>query len=771
MRKTFRFSRRSFIKAAGAAGAAVAFGTPLLHLENNVAATETARTAQTFRSSCAMECLHCNLTAHVVDGKIVNVEASKDFNVKGCLRGLSRVQWVNHPDRLKYPMKRTGEKGEGKFQRISWDEALDLIATKLKETKAALGNKGLFFFTASGNMSALTNATGSAFFDFFGGATRASGSLCCSAVTAAMVPMLGFRYIDTRDTIADSRYILCWGNNPAVTMQAYFKEYEKAISQGARLVVIDPRFSETAAKADEWVPINPGTDTVLALGMLRVIIEEKLHDEAFLIHHTGAPFLVNAAGDLLKGEGDKGTFLVYDGNTNQVVPHDTPEVKPLLRLSGNAHGDGYKTVFELIADECRKWTPDKVQEETDVPAATVVRLARDYATTKPAMIIQNMSGAQRTEFGAYTVASQFYLALFTGSFGKAGGGVCDAGGATQFFPVKPPVKAPAPTPGLPSIPTSKLGDWISHDKPNPIGFAWFMTSSPVTQHPNSNAVKQALKKVPFVVVADNLMTSTALYADLVLPTCTIFEETNLMAGVRSHYVQLMEKAVEPPGEAKSDIWIFTELAKRLGFGEAFDKPIEKYIEAALEGSGITLEQLKQGPVKPVPTPYIPFKGGKFRTPTGKAMLFVQDWKIKQKLSPIVTYYRPVESPKGSPQLAAKYPLMAVQRKTVRTIHSSFGTLPWVNEAFPDRPHFMIHPEDALSRGIKNGDVALIFNGRGQHRAIADITRHVKQGLIVLENGWWEQQGGSTSHLTNDVPEPLGHGQSCNSTLVEVKREG
>jgi anaerobic selenocysteine-containing dehydrogenase len=386
------------------------------------------------------------------------------------------------------------------------------------------------------------------------------------------------------------------------------------------------------------------------------------------------------------------------------------------------------------------------------------------------MIIQNMSGAQRTEFGTYVAASQFYLAMFTGSYGTAGGGVLDAGGVTQFMAVKPPVKSPPPPPGMPKIPVSIVGDWVANDKPNPINFWWIMTSSPVTQQPNSNAVKAAMKKVPFVVVADNLMTSTALYADLVLPVCTIFEETNLMAGIRNHYVQLMEKAVEPPGDAKSDVWIFTQLAKRLGFGQAFDKPIEQYIEACLEGTGVTLAQLKKGPVKPVPTPVIPFKEGKFRTPTGKAMAFVQGWKDKNKLSPIVTYYRPVESPKGSPKLAKKYPLMAVQRKLHRSIHSSFGTIPWLNEATGTKPQVMIHPLDAAARSIADGDKVAVYNDRGKHTAAAIVTNHVRQGVVVLENGWWEQQGGSSSHVNNDKPEPLGFGQSCNSTLVEARKE-
>lgn len=229
---------------------------------------------QTFRSTCAMECLHCNLTAYVYQGELKKIEASKDFNVKCCLRGISRTKWVYHQQRVKTPLLRVGEKGEGKFKPISWDEALDLVELNIRNTLASHGNKGLLISSHAGNMDSIKNDMGKAFFDYLGGATKRSGSLCCSAVTAAMIPMLGLRYADMRDTIADSRYILCWGNNPAVTMQAYFKEYIKAQERGARLVVIDPRFNETAAKADEWIPIVPGTDTALALGMIKIIIDE-----------------------------------------------------------------------------------------------------------------------------------------------------------------------------------------------------------------------------------------------------------------------------------------------------------------------------------------------------------------------------------------------------------------------------------------------------------------------------------------------------------------
>lgn len=726
---------------------------------------------QTFRSTCAMECLHCSLTAYVYQKKLMKIEATEGFNVKCCLRGISRTKWVYHQQRVTMPLLRVGKKGEGKFEPITWQQALDLIEKNIRTTIKEQGNEGLLLSTHAGNMDSIKNDMGKAFFDYLGGSVKQAGSLCCSAVTAAMMPMVGLRYADTRDTIADSRLIICWGNNPAVTMQAYFKNYLRAQEQGARIVVIDPRFNETAAKADEWIPIVPGTDTALALGMMKIIIEEQHIDADFLRQHTGAVYLVDAKDQLVRADAtDSESYLVYDCTSQRLVRHDQADITPALFQHQLPADSGYRTVFETVYQQAAPWTLDRVAAETDIPAHTILRLARDYATTAPAMIVQNMSGAQRTEFGTYVAASQFYLALLTGNIGKRGAGICDAGGARQmakFGPIIPP--APAVKKITP-IPVSKVGEWVVNDRPYPIKFWWIMTMGVMTQLPNTNMVRKALEKVPFVVVADNLMSSTALYADLVLPVTTIFEDVSLMAGVRSHYVQLMEQAVEPPGEAKPDYWIFARLAERFGFGDVFNQPIEHYINACLQGSGITLEQLKKGPVLPVSGDWIPFENGVFRTPTRKAHFFIEEWQ-KKAFSPVVTYLRVNESPQGSPELAAKYPLMAVQRKLARSIHSSHGMNEWILEVQRNKPNVMIHPQDAQQRRIKHGDWATVFNQRGEHRAIAVVTTHIKRGVVSLDNGWWEQQGGSSSHVTNDAVEALGTGHCCNSTLVDVRAEG
>ncbi|MDR2503631.1 MAG: molybdopterin-dependent oxidoreductase [Deltaproteobacteria bacterium] len=774
MNRTVNVTRRTSIKQVAAAGllafSPLSWATALVREAKAALARIKLSECKTYRSSCAMECLHCNLTAFVYNNKLIKVEASKDFNVKCCLRGISRTKWVYHKKRLTTPLLRTGKKGSGEFKSITWDEAFDLIEKNIKQTIAEYGHEGLLLNTGSGHMDTMQNSMSHAFFDYLGGATRPVGTLCCSAVSEAMIPMVGIRYADTRDTIKDSRYILCWGNNPAVTMQAYFKDYLEARKNGAKIVVIDPRFSETAARGDEWVPIVPGTDTALALGMIRVIMEERLYDAPYLKAHTGAVYLVDADGRQRRADAAiKDSYLVYDTLTRQTVRHDTPGIDPALTRDELPAGFAYTTVFELIRKESAPWTLTKVEEETDVPKQTTLRLAREYSCNKPSMLIQNMSGAQRTEFGAFVVASQFYLALLTGNVGKAGGGVMDAGGVTQMIKVNPPIPPAPNVKKIKPIPISNIGAAVYSGKPYHINFWWITTTSPMTQFPNTNIVRKALEKVPFVVVVDNLMTSTAKYADLVLPTTTVFEETSLMAGIRSHYVQLMEEAVPPPGEARPNRWIFAQLAKRFGFGEVFDKHVEHFINTCLDGTGITLEQLRKSPVKPVPYPWIPFKDGVFRTSTKKAHFFIEDW-TKHGFPPIATYMQVKESPKGSPELAQKYPLMAVQRKLARSVHSSHGMNEWILDVHRAKANVIIHPEDARPRGVQNNGWVRVFNERGEHRAVAVVTRQIKQGVVCLDNGWWEEQGGSSSVVTNDQIGILGNGHCCNSTLVDVRAE-
>ena len=687
-------SRRDLFKAGGAAGAtSLVAGCSALSGEAAKAAGE-----QTFHASCTMECLHCNLKATVRDGKIVKIESDNAFQGKACAKGLARTEWVYAKNRVLYPMKRVGRRGEGKFERISWDEALDSVAAKIREAIAAGGSQSIFMTHLAGNMDSLNKNAFWALWNHLGGITSTNGSLCCSAVTATMVPMLGFR-TDTRDTISESRYILCWGNNPLITMQAYWHLYLKAKERGAKLVVIDPRMSETAARADQWVKIVPGTDAALSLGMLRVIHRENLFDEAFLKKHTGAPYLVDGNGRLMREtQDDANSYLVYDAASGRTVRHDAAGIDPALTTRGTALSGRCRTALDVAWAEAEKWTAEKVEDETGVPATVVEQLAREYAASGASMIIQNMGSFQRTEFGGYAAAGQFLLALVTGNIGRPGTGVCDNGGATQLAKFGAPIPGPKTKPGKhPWIPISKVGEWVLNDKPCKINFWLSMQTGLVGQFPNTNKVIKAIEHVPFFVVLENLFTATTQWADIVLPAAAVFEYKSITAGIRSHYVQWSDQAIEPQGEAKPDYWIAQQLARRLGFGEQFDLTPEQMAENVLKPSGIKLADVMKAPVCPIgDKPYVPYEGGKFRTPNGKANIYVEAWQQKG-FSPVVAYYRPTESLKGNPALAKDYPLMSVQKKSMQGVHSSHHDNPWIKSIYGNVPGVEMNSEDARAR--------------------------------------------------------------------------
>lgn len=764
--KPLAVSRRDLFTVAGVCGvSAMTSGCTSIVGKN-------AKELQSFCASCTMECLHCNLRAFVgEDGKVVRIESDNPYEGKGCARGLSRIQWIYAKNRVLTPLKRIGERGEGKFEPISWDEALDTIAEKIKWAIAKDGSKSILITAASGNMDNLSNPVTKTFGAYLGGTCSTVGSLCCSAVTAAMSEMVGLRYADTRDTIADAKYILCWGNNPMVTMQAYWPRYLKAMEDGAKLVVIDPRKSETAARAHQWVAPNPGTDAALGLGMIRVIAHEKLYDEAFLKAHTGAVYLTGSDGKLLReNEKDKNSYLVFDEISKKLVRHDKPGISPALCVKNQAVPAGVKTVLTLLFEEAEKWTPQATEKETRVPADTVVQLARDYAKSKASMIICNMGSFQRVENGTYAVAAHFYLAMLTGNIGRAGTGVCDAGGVTQMTKFGAPIPAPKNKPAkVEGIPTAKLGEYILNDKPHKINFWYSQTCAPVGQWPNTNKVIAAIKKVPFFVVADSLMTPTAMYADIVLPATTVFEYKSLLAGARTHYVQWSEQAVEPQGQARPDYWIMRELAKRFDFAKAFDLTPEEMARNVLKPSGIKLEDVIDHPVCPVKGPWIPFENGIFRTPTGKGHFYAEGW-AKKGFKPILTYIRANESPKGNPTLARKYPLQAIQRKVIRNIHTSHQDNVWINHVFGNEPTVWMNTIDAKKRGLTDGQMVVVYNDRGEHKARAVVSDNIIEGVVCLENGWWQGKNGFTtsSVLTNDTIEVLGSATTICSTLVNVK---
>lgn len=781
------FSRRKFIGGGLALGGVLAAGGPTsilrgLGFAKEVSAAPADDQEKISLSCCNPECNNCSLQVHVRKGRVVRISPNPKYYTRPCLRGRSRLQWNYHPDRLKYPFKRVGERGEGKWERISWEEALDTIAANLAKVRDEHGPEAVFF-TAGAVMSVLPNAMQGRFANAFGKGvlTGSQGSLCCAQQGEASTATQGYRTAGI-EQLAYSKLILIWGHNPAVTYIPHWRLIAEARDQGARLVTVDPRYSETAGKSDQWISIKPGTDTAMTMAMIRIIIEEKLYDAGFALSRSNLPFLVNqATGKLLRQDdvipgGNHNAFLVWDQATNSAVLPDEA-VSPTLEGNFTVGNFSVRTVFSRLRERVAKYTPEYASNITGVPAQVISELAYAYATIKPALIDSGMSGAQRTSHGEYFVQSLLYLAGLTGNIGVLGGGVNDTGGFSHGTNAS--INAPYPAAYKGRIPATKFGEYFLENKPYPIKAVYWQGKG-LGQIPNSNKVLEGLKKMDFVVVQEHFFGDAASIADIVLPVATLFERYDVMCASRSFYYHLMDKAIEPFMEARSDGWIYTELAKRLGFGELFNKTEEEWVNTVLEPTGLTVESLREsGPVwiwgdpklnkyktKWEEPPHYFFKDTPFTTASKRYEFHSSRWE-DLGFEPLVDYFPPEESAESNPDLFKKYPLSLVANKIRTKVHSTYALMPWLSEIYP-KSWVTMHTEDAEARGIKDGDLVEVFNDRGSIKVTAHVHAGIRPGVVSLPNGWWIQQGFCASVLSNDSTNPQSYGHTLNSTLVQVK---
>lgn len=781
-------NRRSFLKMGAAVGGSLVLaggGLKLSQTKNIGKAQKPAPEEKIVFTANNPECNHCSLRVHVRNGKAVRISPNPDFYIKPCLRGYSRIQGTYDPDRLKYPFKRVGERGEGKWERISWDEALSLVAENLAKVRDQYGPESVIFLNGA-ILSQIPLQMIARFRSGFGQGIQTGllGQLCCAAQAEASAAMIGYR-VNEIEHLAYSKFQIAWGHNPAVSYLPHWRYIADGISRGMRLVTIDPKFTETAAKSDMWLAPRPGTDLAIALGMARVIIEENLCDKDFILSRTNMPFLViEETGKLLREadlipDGDEKMFYVWDEAVDGAVKFNEA-TSPVLEGSFEVEGKVVRTVFSRLRERVSKYDPETVSKISGIDSEKIIFLAREYATNKPAMINSAMSGAQRVSNGEFLCAAFITLASLTGNYGVAGGGVNDTAGTSHWpmnslaNPHKPDVKG--------RIPATKLGEWFLEGKPYPIKAAYWQGKG-LGQVPNSLKLREALLKMDFVVVQEEHMTDAAQIADVVLPVAMLFERYDLMAPIRNFYFQLMDKAIEPLWESKSDTWIYTELAKRLGFGDLFDKTEEEFIDEMLVNTGLTVKELREkGPVwmwanekynifgvKWEKPPFYWFKDTPFTTPSGRLEIHSVRWE-NAGMEPMVDWWPPEECEETAPELFAKYPLSITGHKINAFVHSTYQKMKWVRELFP-QPWVDIHEEDATDRGIKDGDMVEVFNDRGTIKVVARVHKGIRKGVISLQNGWWLDTGGNASVLSNDnhTKQGPGYGHILNSTLAEVRR--
>ena len=721
------------------------------------------------RTICPPHChMACGILAHVKNDRLVKLEPASFPDARFdriCLKGLSQIEQVYHPDRLKHPMKRIGKRGEGKWQRISWDEAFDIMPAKLKEVIERYGSTGVAWFKGAGTFGRLTDSPkrlASLIHGTLIGEGMTDGIDC--AGPQASVDTFGTAWWASADAkhffggsneVADclnSKLIVIWGANFADTAPHNMRFIFDAMERGARLVVIDPRFSKTASKADQWIPIRPGTDGCLALSMIGVIVEEGLCDEAFISNHTVGAFLVRSdnrrflrENDLETGASDK--YVVWDTSERKARTYDA-STTPALTGTYTVNGIECKPAFQKLTELVAEYKPKKAEGITCVSADEIRRLAIDYATNKPATF-GLMYGLDRWYYGNLSYRAILTLMAITGQVGISGGG---------FFLSDPTLGLSEDWWGFPDgkkpefLNALDMYEAIPQEKPYPIKALWVYRGN-FFRHSNAKRIiSEILPALEFIVVADKFMTQTAEYADLVLPVCSSFETIDIHTGPFPH-VQLQERAISPLHECKSDFEITAEVAKRMGFGKYFDKSPEEYIELLARLNGITLERLRREGAVPIdiPRPHVSFLDRKFPTPSGRVEFYVE--RCVEFGQELPVYFEPEE---GTPQnpLARKYPLIFLQSHSIFHVHTSFANNQSLLELNPE-PVLEINPIDAQKRDIRDGDLVIVFNDRGRVKLKARLNEAVRPGMVDTHWGWWANQfvEGSLQVLTKESINP------------------
>lgn len=729
----------------------------------------------------------CVLRVFVRNGVIVRIEGDDraddsiaDPQLRACPRGRAYRRRQYHPDRLRYPLKRTGPRGQGKFTRVTWEEALDQIAKEFLRIKNKYGNQAFYVPYGTGSYNQINGRqTAQRLMNLFGGSLGFYNSYSWAAINAATPYVYGTVVTgNQRQDWLNAKYILMWGWNPAEMRDGTNSEYfvQKAREKGARVVLIDPRMTLSAVSlADEWLPIRPGTDAAMMSAMAYVMIKENLYDASFVKTHC----------------------LGFDET-------QMPE--------GAEGAESYRDYILGVKDGQPK-TPAWAEAICGVPQDKIVRIAREYATQKPGVLYQGY-GMQRRAYGEQAVRAGCVLAAITGNVGLPGGWASglalqapEGGPAWLVFPTgKNPVRAMIPSflwteavlrgkelgPEEGLIGTDRLDTSIK--------CIWAVaTNALINQHANINRTARILadeSMVEFLVVQDNFLTPTARFADVVLPVCTQFETWGLEDGWKyGEEVILMPKIVEPLPETKSDYRIAAEIASRLGLEDAYTegRTDREWIDYCLEYYRKTrfpslpkLDEFEKSNIGvfsvPVVRPAVAFE--KFRrdpknhplpTPSGKIEIFSKrlfDMKKPDVIPAVPKYIQEWESPFG-PE-AEKYSLSLIGHHYFSRIHSTMEGVDWLEEAFPQR--LFINPVDAKARGINNGDLVRVFNDRGTVIVACRVTLRIMPGVVALPQGaWWtpDQKGidrrGSVNVLTSERWTPLAFGNAQHTVMVQVEK--
>jgi anaerobic selenocysteine-containing dehydrogenase len=663
----------------------------------------------------------------VENGRAVHVAGDPDHPfTQGflCAKVNRYLERTYHAERLARPMRRVGAKGEGRFASISWDEALGEIAQRLAEiVRSSDGPQAILPYSYAGTMGSVQGSSMDRRFFHLLGASRLDRTICSMAGTVGMRMTVGANIGADAEGIPESDLVLLWGTNTLTSNPHLWPFVLAARARGARVIAIDPLRTRTAAQCDEWIPIRPGTDGALALGLMHVLFADGLEDRDYLARYT------------LGEAGLRARALEYD--------------------------------------------PARVAAITGIASHRITALAREYGRARAAFIRINY-GLQRHGGGGMAVRTIACLPAITGHWRRAGGGVQLSTSANFQFN-KAALERPDLSPPVRTINMIRLGEALTRPDAGvggpPVRALVVYNSNPAAVAPDRSEVLRGLARPDlFTVVLEHFQTDTADWADIVLPATTQLEHWDLHLAYGHHYVTLNRPSIEPVAEAKPNSEIFRLLGARMGLDHpALRDDDRTLIAQALDGAGpqlqgVTLDALlERGWMRlHLPRPFLPFAEGGFPTPSGRCEFFSERMQ-DMGFDPLPAYVPPWESVERDPELAARYPLTLISSPAHQFLNSSFVNVATLRRAARE-PELVIHPDDAALRGIRSGVSVVVHNDRGEFLAVARVEPTVRTGTVWAPSIWWgkyTRDGHNANHTTSQRETDLGHGPVFYDNLVEV----
>lgn len=687
------------------------------------------------RAACPHDCPDtCAMLVTVRDGRAIEIKGDPEHpNTAGvlCTKVSRYLERTYHPERLLHPMKRIGPKGEGRFERISWDEALSTIAARLGDI-AARDARAILPYSYAGTMGVVQGESMAMRFFNRLGASRLDRTICSSAGGTGYKYTIGAKIGTDTEQFEHAKLILIWGGNPIASNLHFWMKVQEAKRRGAIVVAIDPYRSLTAEKCHHHIPVLPGTDAALALGIMHVLMRDDLLDHDYIARFTLG--------------------------------------------------------FDALKERVAEWTPERVGATCGIDAQQVDALAHLYGDTarrgEPVAIRVNY-GVQRAHGGGTAVRNITCLPALVGAWRHPAGGVLLSSG--DSFPKRiAQLERPDLLPQDPQRPPrtinmSTIGDDLLRETSPEFGpkveALIVYNANPVAVAPESAKVARGFARDDlFTVVLDHFKTDTVDYADIMLPATTQLEHTDVHATYGHLYIVANNPAIAPLGEALPNSEIFRRLAARMGFDEpCFSESDDDIAAQAFDAQDDKAAHFDWPRVKErgwikLQMPAAPFAHGGFLTPSGKCEFYCERMR-NDGLDPLPTYIPPYESVASAPELASRYPLAMISPPQRNFLNTTFVNVQSLRNT-EGEPHLEIHPEDAAERGISDGDSVRVFNDRGEMRLCARLNNGARKGLVVALSIWWKKlapDGRNANELTSQRLTDMGRAPTFYDVLVQVEK--